>query len=109
MQNETQPPQPGRSYAKQFWLGIGLGSLPLVVALICIGTLLGSAAANSVGGILLIVSIVLYVVLFVAAIVCLTIRKVRFVGYGLLTMVIAIPVIAFIGCIVVIGSPNLHF
>jgi hypothetical protein len=108
VQNEIQPPQPRPSYAKQFWLGIGLGAIPLITALLCIGALLGSTAASPIGGVLLIASIVLYAALFVAAIVCLSIRGVRFVGYGLLTMVIAIPVIAFIGCLAIIASPNLH-
>ncbi len=106
MQYEIRPPESGPSFAKQFWLGIGLGSIPLIVTLLCIGALLGGAATNSLSGILLIASFALYAALFVAAIVCLTIRSVRFVGYGLLTMVIVIPVVAFIGCIVIVVSPK---
>ncbi len=103
MQNEMQlpPPQPPR--ARHFWLGIGLGAIPLVLALIAIGTL-----ASGAGSVLLIISLVIYAAVLIAAIVCLIIKDVRYVGYGLLTMVCATPIIAAVACVVLLTALSPH-
>lgn len=106
MQYEIQPPQPKPPYAKQFWLGIGLGSIPLILALVGIGAVVGGTALSGIGSILLVVGLFLYMALLVAAIVCLFIREVRFLGYGLLTLAVTSPVIAYIGCVVIYSAIN---
>ncbi len=97
---QLPPPQPPR--ARQFWLGIGLGAIPLVLALIAIGAL------SSVGSGLLVIALVLYAAVLIAAIVCLIIKDVRYVGYGLLTMVCATPIIAAVACVVLLTALNSH-
>jgi hypothetical protein len=47
-----------------------------------------------------------YAAVIVGAIVCLFIRQVRFIGYGLLTMVFVAPVVGVIGCSVI--ASNVH-
>ncbi len=103
MQNEMQPLPPQPSRAGQFWLGIGLGSIPLVLALITVGSL-----SSGAGGILLIITLLLYCVLLIAAIVCLIVRDVRYLGYGLLTMVCTIPIIAVVACAVLLAGFTSH-
>jgi hypothetical protein len=104
MQDEIQSPTPRLSRAKQFWLGIGLGAIPLVLALIAVGALVNSKIA---GGIL-IISLVAYGGLLIAAIACLTIKDVRYVGYGLLAMFCVTPIVAAIACTVLFSVMSSH-
>jgi hypothetical protein len=84
------PPSQEPSRTGQYFEGIGIGLIPL--ALLFLG--LRNSALGSV-------PIWLYLVEVIAAIVALSYRRVRFVGYGLLTMVILSPPIAFqISCMV---------
>jgi hypothetical protein len=95
----SQAPQPQQnqemSHSMQYFLGLGIGLIPLILAMISIGT--------SSTTILFPIAPLLYLVMLIASVVCLIIQKVRFVGYGLLTMVCVTPVIAFIACIVLLS------
>jgi hypothetical protein len=84
-------PRRGFSNTVQFFEGLGIGLIPLALLFLSL------RSNNPLGT----VAIILYGVMFVATIVCLAIRRVRFVGYGLLTLVILSPPIAFqIACTV---------
>ncbi len=100
--------QDTRQKRRQYFLGLGLGLIPLVIFLFAIGfsfhANLGSTALN-VAIYLLLATLVLYVAALIAMIVFLSMRNVRFVGYGLLTAVLASPIIGGIACVV---SLNIH-
>lgn len=88
-------------WRNRYLLGLGLGFIPLLLALVGIGIIFnrGTPAilANNVGfG--LIAALVLYIAVFIGMIVCLAIDRLRPIGYGLLTMVVAGPVIAVASC-----------
>ena len=102
MQNQLPEPQPKQRSSRQYFIGIGIGFVPLILALIGIGGFITRNGSN-LFGVTLEIALFLYGGVFIAAIVCLSIKRVRFVGYGLLTMVIATPIISFIGCVVVIA------
>jgi len=106
MQNQSPQPQRGKQSSREYFIGIGIGFVPLILALVSIGGLsagIGSALFSTG----LVIAVLLYVGLFVASIICLCIERSRYVGYGLLTMVVAIPVISFIGCLVSIIGPHI--
>jgi hypothetical protein len=99
MDDQLPEPQP----RKQFLIGIGIGCIPLIIAWIGIGSFF---AGNGPFSNFLGIGLILYVALLVASIVCLSIKEVRYVGYGLLTMFIVSPIIAFIGCQIIITHPR---
>src|SRR5215469_5189835 len=101
MGNQVSPPS--HKNRNQYLLGLGLGGMPLVVILVGLGLLVQPSVAPLAAA-LLYSSLALYVAAIIATIVCLSIQSVRFVGYGLLTAVLASPVIAFIGCTVIISA-----
>jgi hypothetical protein len=84
-----QPPQQAPSKAQQYFLGLGLGLIPLVPILI---TLLTN---GPIGG--LFSGLLLYIIEIIATIGTLTIKRVRSVGFGLLTMVLISPLVFVIG------------
>lgn len=90
MMNEP-PQQPPRHNGRQYLLGLGLGLIPVVIVL---------ADFGQSSGVVLPVAGVLYAAVLVGAITCLAIARVRFAGYGLLTMFLVAPVIVFIGIVV---------
>jgi len=94
-------PQDRRRKLRQYFLGLGLGLIPLLIFLPGLG-LSVNTPSSPVSSALLIASLVLYLASIIAMIVCLSIRKVRFVGYGFLTTVSASPIIAFISCTVIV-------
>ena len=110
MQSQSPQPQPRKQSSREYFIGIGIGFVPLVLALVSIGGLF-SGTGSSIGSVLfgtgLGIAILLYVALFVASIICLCIERSRYVGYGLLTMVVAIRIISFIGCLVSITGPHI--
>lgn len=108
MQSQSPQPQPGKQSSREYFIGIGIGFVPLVLALVSIGGLFaGTGIGSTLFGTGLGIAILFYVALFVASIICLCIERSRYVGYGLLTMVVAIPVISFIGCLVSITGPHI--
>ncbi|HEY7350212.1 MAG TPA: hypothetical protein VH599_17975 [Ktedonobacterales bacterium] len=100
------PAQDGARKGRQYFLGLGLGLIPLLVLFLAIG-LTSQQSTSNLAINLLYVSLALYIASIIAMIVCLSISKVRFVGYGLLTTVLASPVIGFIGCVVIVFSQPL--
>ncbi|WIG61235.1 MAG: hypothetical protein OJF49_003983 [Ktedonobacterales bacterium] len=101
-----QPRAGQRGGRRQYFLGLGLGLIPLLLALIGVGFAAQSnnVAASNAASVLLLVALVGYIAEFIGMIVCLSLARVRSVGYGLLTMVVATPVIAVISCFAVLFS-----
>ncbi|SRR6266566_5429494 len=91
---------------RQYFLGLGLGLIPLVIFLVSYGLTLTQSQIANILVVIIIVAIGLYVIELIVTIVCLVIERVRFVGYGLLTAFLASPVIAYIGCMVIISIPR---
>jgi hypothetical protein len=87
---------------RQYFLGLVLGLIPLIIFLVSFGLVTGTSGGFFIYGI--IASAVLYVIEFIVTIVFLIIDRVRFVGYGLLTAFLVTPVVAVAGCLVI---PNL--
>lgn len=94
--------QASQKKKRPYFLGLRLGLIPLVVFLL--DFLQFSAALTSF---LLTSSLALYLVSLIAMMICLSIQKTRFVGYGLLTTVLVSPVVAFIFVLVYVLKQNL--
>jgi hypothetical protein len=94
------PPQarPG-----QFILGLLIGAIPLVLALIGLGSFLN--ASNPIFGYFLTAGGIGFVVGLVASIVLIAIQRTRRIGAGMLTALLASPIIFFIGCLVALARP----
>lgn len=95
------PPPQQYSHGMQYFIGIAIGVIPLALGLFSISGVINSG--STLASYLFFSAILAYVAVFIAMIVCLCISRVRFVGYGLLTMVLATPVIAFVACMVLIA------
>ncbi|GAC1404389.1 MAG: hypothetical protein NVSMB49_22820 [Ktedonobacteraceae bacterium] len=100
----SQPPD--RQHQLYYFIGLGIGLIPLALALVGFGLTSSSPASSPSGVLLLYSAIILYCAEFVAWIVLLTMRRTRFLGYGLLTMWLVAPVVFFIACIVVTSRPR---
>jgi hypothetical protein len=97
------PTQDGPRKGRQYLLGLGLGLIPLLLFFLSIGLAFNSGSSNVVS-VLLLASLLLYIASIIAMIICLVNQNVRFVGYGLLTTVLASPVIGVVGCVVIVAS-----
>ena len=80
----------------QFLIGLGIGLIPLVLFFI------GFAPNASA---LITISLILLFVVLIASLVCMSIQRVRYIGYGLLTSIPISLVVGSIGCIVIISRP----
>lgn len=85
------PPQ--KKSEGNYFVGLGLGFIPLVLFLIGFIPNLNP---------LLVVSIILWLAVLIAAIVYLIMVNVRLMGYGLLTAFLVTPVVAYIGYIMIV-------
>ncbi len=97
----TQPSRRAHTKVPHYWLGLGVGLIPLVPALIALGmyafpTLIQPGDADPA---LFLLALVLYSIESIATIVTLVIKRVRFVGFGLLTMVLISPLLFVIGVV----------
>jgi hypothetical protein len=87
----------GNERRRQFFLGLGIGFIPLVLFFL--------GFAPNIGW-LIALSLILWLVTLIASIVCIFIPRVRYVGYGLLTSVPITLVVGSIGCIIIITRPR---
>lgn len=92
--HEVVYPPPEINRTVQYAIGLAIGCIPLALFFISISHFLGIATSGDVGS----ASLYSYLALWPAAIICLCISRVRFVGYGLLTMAIISPVIWVVSC-----------
>ena len=86
---------------RQYFIGLGVGLIPLIIFLVSFGLSLGTNYAYLNG---IFIAAFLYVIELIVTIIFLLDKRVRFAGYGLLTAFLASPVVAAIGCTVI---PNL--
>jgi hypothetical protein len=104
------PPPPPDSYPsrrRDFFIGLGFGLLPLVVAMVGIGGVTkGPSDTSVIFSDLLAAGGILWVVSLIVMIVFLAIKRLRNVGLGLVASVVSSPVIFFIGCIAFLATPR---
>ena len=89
----VEPPIPLNPFVA-YIIGLALGGIPTALILVAAGGL-----ASQVSGTLVTMALVVYLISLVPTIICLAINRTRYIGYGLLTMVFATPVIGFIACV----------
>jgi hypothetical protein len=105
------PPSPQPGFNRKFLLGLGIGLIPLLVAMIGLGQVISSSRggpANSFLSSLLIIGGILYLAEIIAMIVLLVIRRTRPIGYGLLTMVVISPIVFAVGCFALFSAIPSH-
>ncbi len=111
MQSESSP-QPPRHNGRRYLLGLGLGFIPVVfewlsglfvcVVIVCVN-LHHYTRSNypDLASFFSTAGLILYGVEILVMIPFLRTEAVRFVGYGMLTMVLIGPVVAVIGCSII--------
>lgn len=90
----SQMPQQKRL---QYFLGLGIGFIPLVLFFI--------GFVPNIGW-LISLSLILWFATLIASLVCIIIARVRYVGYGLLTSLPITLIAGSIGCIIIINRPR---
>jgi hypothetical protein len=101
--NASPPPTPAPNRKRQYWLGIAYGAIPLVILLLS-GVVARVDQGNyGVAGFpSTVIGLIGCVILLVVTIIYLAKREKRFIGYGLLTMLLITPVVGVYGCILII-------
>jgi hypothetical protein len=101
-----QSPQPltQAQQRRQYFIGLGVGLIPLIIFLVSFGLLSSTNSASSIGILGIFAAAFLYFIELLVTIIFLIDKQNRFAGYGLLTAFLASPVIAAVGCSVI---PNL--
>src|SRR5215472_14658696 len=106
-QDESQPPPATptplpltqQEKRRQYFLSLGFGLIPVIVLLVTfgIGTQQGEKGLGTLilGGL---AALILYIIELITTIIFLFTKRQRFVGYGLLTAFLVIPIITAIGC-----------
>lgn len=100
----TERPLSGGQKTGQFFGGLGLGFAgfaAIVLLTIVAANLLGPVLAQSSGFIALI-PLALFVGFIVVMAITLSKARVRWLGYGLLTALVSLPVVAVVGCVVIL-------
>lgn len=98
------PGAPPRGSRRQFLLGLLIGAIPLALALVGLGSLVNFTQASPLGYFLTAGGIG-FVVGLVVAIILIIIEATRRIGLGMLTALLASPIIFFIGCLVALARP----
>ena len=93
---EITYPRPPMNRGLQYFIGLAIGAIPLGARLLSSYNILNSV----VNGILIQIALYGFIAVFLGMTVCLCVPRVRFVGYGLLTMVLITPVVFYISCVV---------
>jgi hypothetical protein len=102
------PPPAFWTKKRQYRLGLGLGLVPVVLLLAAGGNVTMPCTGGPLGGESFFAAAgYLYAAQIVGGLICVCFDRTRSVGYGLLTMALAGPVVAAIGCAVIL-SRNLH-
>ncbi len=92
-------PQP-RGQRREFLTGLAIGAIPLIIAMVGLGSFFNPSSGLSnllgIGGILWVAGLVFSIILSI-------IQSTRRVGLGMLTAILASPVIFFVGCLAALG------
>ncbi|HEU0028007.1 MAG TPA: hypothetical protein VFQ25_12905 [Ktedonobacterales bacterium] len=97
----STPPRPPAPRS-DFFLGLFIGAIPLIFAMIGLGGVFNLASGL---GNLLAVGGILYLVAWVLCIILIIVGRTRQVGIGMLTSLLSSPVIFFISCVAVLTHP----
>lgn len=99
-------PRPAHN-GRRYLLGLGLGCVPVLLVWLS-GVFAYEVPFNysttsgpnipELSSFFYIAGLILYVAAIIAMIACLSVKRVRFIGYGLLTMVLIAPIVAVVGC-----------
>lgn len=100
------PQEPRGRSTSFFFLGLGLGIVAAILSIYGVSTLSSAQFGYGSGG-LWYLGCIPAVAALVGMIVCLSIRKVRFIGYGLLAVIVGSPVIFAVGCILILSGSGL--
>lgn len=96
-------PQPAPGGPRQFIIGLALGAIPLILALVGLGSIF--SPANTTLSSFLTAGGAFYVIGLILSIILIIVTPTRRVGLGMLTALLASPVIFFIGCLVALTHP----
>ncbi|HEX9038292.1 MAG TPA: hypothetical protein VF808_15020 [Ktedonobacterales bacterium] len=101
------PASPPPGSRRQFILGILVGAIPLILALVGFGgnSNFTTATTSATFGLLLWAGGIGYVVALVLSIVLSAIQATRRFGLGMLTALLVSPVVFFISCLVIVTHP----
>jgi hypothetical protein len=103
-------PRPALSGAEKtgrYFLGIGLALLPAILTfglMALLGGLFNGTAATALG----FVVPLLFLAALVYMIYALTQERLRFIGYGMLTVLVAAPVVVAVACIILLSQTRLY-
>lgn len=89
-------PRPSVNRVLQYLIGLAIGAIPLVALLLSAYNVRNALVTGILGPI----AGYGFIAVLVGMIVCLCIPRVRFVGYGLLTMVLIAPFAYYISCVI---------
>lgn len=102
------PPLTGGQKAGGFFGGLGLGLLLAVVIVFGTSTLssvLFSTFGGAGGGLVVFVPIVLFLASIGLMTYFLAKARLRWIGYGLLTALVVLPVVGVVACVVILARP----
>lgn len=109
----SPPPAPPTHNGRRYLIGLGFGFIPMVALWISGVFMCGFLASGcpgtvnaTVSNVLVTLAEVSFAGVVIGAIVCLFIKRVRFIGYGLLTMIFVAPIVGAIGCTVISGATH---
>lgn len=98
------PTPPRGGGVLNFLLGIGLGLIPLLVAMVGLGGSFNTAVSGSQLWVaLLYIGAALYLVQIIVGIVFTVLERFRLIGVGMLTMLPVSPVVFFISCVALLS------
>jgi len=106
------PSQPNNG--RRYLLGLALGLIPVLMEWLSglftcsfvSSTTCSGPNSPALAGLFLGAGLVLYAAVFLGMLVSLFVESVRYVGYGLLTMVFVAPIIAVVGCTTIINAAH---
>jgi hypothetical protein len=103
-----QPPLSGKQKTARYFIGIGLGFLPVLVAVafVSIAGGVGGDIASTLYNVAIYGPCLISLVVLGLMIYFLTQERLRPIGYGLLTVIVALPVIAGVSCIVLLSNSS---
>ena len=100
-----KPTSPRGGGVLNFLLGIGIGLIPLLIAMVGLGGSFNrSVSASQLWVALLYIGGALYLVQIIVGIVFTVLERFRLIGVGMLTMLPVSPVVFFIGCVAMLQN-----
>jgi hypothetical protein len=103
-----EPPLTTGQMTGRYFIGIGLGFAPvLILVALALGTgAIGGGVGNALGAAFPLVPCLLGIGFLGLMIYFFTQERFRPIGYGMLTVLVALPVIAAVGCVVILSNSS---